>query len=68
MLAMVLYPDVQAHAQAELDSVVGPSKLPDFEDRPSLPYVEAVLTEALRWMPVTPLGTISFNEYIADAL
>ena len=54
---MTLYPDVQKYAQAELDNVVGPTKLPDFEDRPNLPYIEAILSEALRWLPVTPLGT-----------
>lgn len=56
ILAMVLYPSVQARAQAELDALVGRSRLPDFDDRPSLPYIEATLTETLRWNPVTPLG------------
>lgn len=56
ILAMVLHPDIQARAQAELDRVVGRSRLPDFRDRPDLPYVEALLSEALRWLPVTPLA------------
>ncbi|KAG1899593.1 cytochrome P450 [Suillus fuscotomentosus] len=55
-LAMVLYPDVQRRAQAEIDSVVGLDRLPTFEDRTSLPYVESVLRETLRWQPVLPLG------------
>ena len=53
---MLLNPDVQARVQAEIDSVVGTARLPVFEDRPSLPYVEAVLRETLRWHPVVPLG------------
>ncbi|KAG2069083.1 cytochrome P450 [Suillus decipiens] len=55
-LAMVLYPDVQKRAQAEIDFVVGGDRLPTFEDRASLPYVESVLRETLRWHPVGPLG------------
>jgi cytochrome P450 len=53
---MVLYPQVQAKAQAEIDTVVGLTRLPTFEDRPSLPYIEAILREMLRWMPTLPLG------------
>ncbi|EGN99055.1 hypothetical protein SERLA73DRAFT_54575 [Serpula lacrymans var. lacrymans S7.3] len=56
VLAMVLYPHVQERAQAEIDAVVGRDRLPRFDDRPSLPYIEAILRETLRWHPVTPLG------------
>lgn len=55
---MVLYPEAQRRAQKELDAVVGPDRLPDFSDRPSLPFVEAVLREVLRWHPVAPLGEL----------
>ncbi|KAG1840424.1 cytochrome P450, partial [Suillus tomentosus] len=54
-LAMVSYPHVQKRAQAEIDSVVGRDRLPTFEDRVSLPYVESVLWETLRWQPAVPL-------------
>jgi len=56
MLAMTLYPEVQARAQEEIDRVVGHDRLPDFGDRDNLPYVEAILMETLRWHPITPLG------------
>ncbi|KAG2042217.1 cytochrome P450 [Suillus americanus] len=56
ILAMILYPEVQAKAQAEIDTVVDSTRLPGFEDRPSLPYVEAILRETFRWMPASPLG------------
>jgi hypothetical protein len=49
MLAMVLYPDVQVKAQAELDNVLGPDRLPEFEDRENLPYINAICLETLRW-------------------
>ena len=57
---MVLYPDVQKEARNELDQVLGPHRLPDFSDQPSLPYIEAIVRETLRWNPVVPLGTDGF--------
>lgn len=48
ILAMLLHPDVQRKAQAEIDAVVGSSRLPDFDDMPHLPYLSAVLRETLR--------------------
>lgn len=53
---MSLYPDVQRKAQEELDRVVGPNRLPDFEDYHELLYIKAVLLEAMRWMVVVPLS------------
>ena len=56
---MALYPDVQKKAQAEIDAVVGLNRLPDFHDRPSLPYINAVIKESSRWNLVVPLGRAS---------
>jgi cytochrome P450 len=55
ILAMTLYPDVQRKAQAEIDQMVGNSRLPNFSDEGVLPYVQAIVKEALRWHPVAPL-------------
>jgi cytochrome P450 len=55
-LAMLIYPDVQLKAQAEIDRVVGRDRLPNMDDMASLPYVNAMVTESLRWLPVAPLG------------
>ncbi|KAF7346265.1 O-methylsterigmatocystin oxidoreductase [Mycena sanguinolenta] len=55
-LAMALYPEIQKKAQTEIDAVIGTLRLPEFEDRPSLPFVEAVYREVMRWRPVLPLG------------
>ena len=55
MAAMANNPDVQKRAQAELDAVVGPDRLPTMEDKPSLPYISALVKECLRWRSVVPL-------------
>ena len=56
MLAMLQHPEVQGRTQAEIDAVIGTDRLPNFDDRPNLPYVEAVLLETLRLYAVGPLG------------
>lgn len=53
---MTLFPDVQRKAQDEIDRVFGGPALPTVEDRERLPYIDAVVKEALRWHVVAPLG------------
>jgi len=55
-LAMSKYPEVQRKAQAEIDQVVGTSRLPSFGDRDKLPYVNAIVEEAQRWHPIAVMG------------
>ncbi|KAF7360772.1 Cytochrome P450 [Mycena venus] len=55
-LAAAKYPEVQSKAQAEIDAVVGQNRLPTSEDRKSLPYIEAICKELMRWLPVVPLA------------
>ncbi|KAH7912798.1 cytochrome P450 [Hygrophoropsis aurantiaca] len=56
VLAMVLNPSVQERARAEIDAVLGGDRLPGFDDRSSLPYIDAVVRETIRWQPVAPSG------------
>lgn len=53
---MPLYPEVQKKAQEEIDRVLGTSRIPKVADRASLPYIDAVVKEVLRWHPVAPMG------------
>ena len=53
-LAFLCFPEVQKKAQAQLDQVLQ-GRIPTFEDRPNLPYIEAILKETFRWNPVTPV-------------
>ena len=55
-MAIVRHPEVQAKAQAELDTIVGSTRLPTFEDRSSLPYITAIAKESIRWQSIAPLG------------
>ncbi|CCO30422.1 O-methylsterigmatocystin oxidoreductase Short=OMST oxidoreductase [Rhizoctonia solani AG-1 IB] len=53
---MAMHPDVQIKAQAEVDSVLHDNRLPDMEDQQSMPYLQAVIKEVLRWRSVLPIG------------
>ncbi|ETW77250.1 cytochrome P450 monooxygenase 107 [Heterobasidion irregulare TC 32-1] len=58
VLAPIGYPEVQKRAQNELDAVVGRERLPQYEDQESLPYINAICQEFLRWRMDTPLWLI----------
>ncbi|KAF4344078.1 cytochrome P450 monooxygenase [Fusarium beomiforme] len=47
-------------AQALLDEVVGRDRMPTFEDRPKLAYIDAIVNETLRWRPVVVGGVPHF--------
>ncbi|PPQ74502.1 hypothetical protein CVT24_000114 [Panaeolus cyanescens] len=55
-LACTIHPEAHKKARDEIDRVVGTDRLPDFGDRESLPYVEALVKELYRWNPAAPLG------------
>ena len=48
VLAIVLDSTILRKAQEEIDNVIGNHRLPTFDDRPSLPYIEGIVREALR--------------------
>ena len=60
-LAMSLYPEVQKKAQAEIDAVVGSDRFPDFEDRHSMSYINAIVKETMRWHLVAPVGEFFYH-------
>lgn len=65
LLMMVVNPEAQKKAQAQIDAVVGGNRLPMIDDRPLLPYVDAILRETLRCCPVVPLGKCSPHAFIS---
>jgi cytochrome P450 len=58
IVAALLHPGIQKMAQDELDAVTMRERLPMFEDRPRLPFVDAICKEVIRWRPITPLGKL----------
>jgi len=55
MARMVLHPDIQAKAQAEIENVVGSGRPVSDADLPNLPYLHAIVKETLRVHPPGPL-------------
>ncbi|TFK27923.1 cytochrome P450 [Coprinopsis marcescibilis] len=56
LYAMSTHPDIQRKAQQEIDREVDAGRLPIFEDRDRLPYVNALVREVLRWVTVVPFA------------
>lgn len=54
-LAMLVSPDAQRKAQEEIDQLTGGLRLPVASDRSSLPFIDAMVKETLRWGPVGPM-------------
>ena len=48
--AMLLFPHVQTRAREELDRVIGHDRLPDFSDRKSLPFIQCIVHETMRYV------------------
>lgn len=56
ILNTCLFPEWQTRMNDEIESVVGPDRLPTYEDLPNLPTVRAVIKESMRWRPVLSGG------------
>jgi len=61
-MVMATYTEIQHRLQQEIASVVGPQRLPQFEDYDSLPYVGCLIKELLRFSAVAPLVPHSLEE------
>lgn len=58
ILALCVFPDAQRKAHEELERVVGHERSPTWDDRDNLPYMQALVLEALRWRTVTVLAGV----------
>ncbi|XP_056410075.1 cytochrome P450 2C20-like isoform X2 [Hyla sarda] len=56
LLLMIQYPHIQEMIQKEIDTVIGPTRLPGISDRSQMPYTNAVLHEIMRYIDVVPMA------------
>ncbi|OJA14179.1 hypothetical protein AZE42_11889 [Rhizopogon vesiculosus] len=56
LMAAACFPEEQAKVLAELDAVIGRHRAPTFSDQQSLPHLQAFISEALRWRPLSANG------------
>jgi hypothetical protein len=54
---MILFPECQKEAQAQIEAVCG-DRLPEMEDFDSLPYIRSTMKEVFRWLPAATLGAV----------
>ncbi|KAL3615346.1 hypothetical protein CASFOL_041007 [Castilleja foliolosa] len=68
MTALMLRPEIMKQAQAQIRQLVGPKGFVDEDDIKKLPYLKAVVLEALRLYPPAPLlfrtQILKLREYI----
>ena len=55
----MLHPEAQSKAQEEIDRVIGVERLPDFNDRDALPFVECAIKETQRYVLQADAGLSS---------
>ena len=67
VVGILIRPEIQKMAQEELDTVTGKERLPTLEDRPRLPFINAVCKEVTRWRPAGPLGELLLIAHLIRA-
>lgn len=64
ILALLNHPEVLQKAYDEIDRVIKPGHLPDFDDQESLPYISAIVKESARWKDTAPLCELKPSDFI----
>lgn len=68
ILAMLRHPEVFTKAQNEVDNVIGNDRLPDFGDKESLPYLNALISELYRLVGLMPCYFQSIRVLTGDVI
>uniref|UniRef100_A0A3Q2CSA2 Cytochrome P450 2A10-like n=1 Tax=Cyprinodon variegatus TaxID=28743 RepID=A0A3Q2CSA2_CYPVA len=68
---LIKHKDIQEKMQEEINTVIGRDRCPSMEDRKSLPFTDAVIHEAQRFLDLVPfsiphyaLKDVSFKDYV----
>ncbi|GFU19784.1 cytochrome P450 2U1 [Nephila pilipes] len=66
MLTMAAYEDVQEKIHAEIDSVIGRNRSPNWSDHLKMPYTEATIMEIMRWRTVVPINILRYTLWTTE--